>query len=211
MDFVAIAACSAVDTSSLLLVYPELSAAPEACPGATTGSPPCAAAAWELIVHQTVPNWFPSSARTTFNFNEGDSSADPFMKVGDLTSSNYLIDGKYHLRVVFGVVAEESTTCNDGAALTGASQEFEWTQTSWITETTITGFEAVSSADLTTSPNAGCQFHGLAKSSTGNTVFDGTPDHGHWYTSVGSTRQWAVGIPAFKGGAAQTVSLYISR
>ena len=37
IDNVAIAACSAVDTSSLLLVHPDLPAAPEACPAATTG------------------------------------------------------------------------------------------------------------------------------------------------------------------------------
>jgi len=41
IDFGAIAACSAVDTSPLLIVYPDLPAAPDACPGATTGSPPC--------------------------------------------------------------------------------------------------------------------------------------------------------------------------
>ena len=51
MDFVAIAACSAVDTSPLLLVYPDLPAAPEACPAATTGSPVCAHAAAYSHVH----------------------------------------------------------------------------------------------------------------------------------------------------------------
>jgi len=41
IDFVAIAACEDVDTSSLLIVYPDLPATPEACHAATAGSPSC--------------------------------------------------------------------------------------------------------------------------------------------------------------------------
>ena len=65
IDFGAIAACSAVDTSPLLLVYPDLPAAPEPCLAATTGSPPCAhdsrlTAYWEsgnCGVHGNDWNW----------------------------------------------------------------------------------------------------------------------------------------------------------
>jgi len=205
----AIVACSDVDVSVLNVNFPELPAEPAACPASTVGAPECAL--WQLIAHQEVANWFPASARDTFNFHEGDASASSFMNVGTITPSAYSIDGKYHLRLVYGGVTEQHRAGNDGPALNGGSQEFEWTQTSWITETSVSGYEPVSPADLAASPTAGCVFWGLAKSSTAATVFDGSPSHGNWFHSVGSTQQWGAGIPAFKGGAAQSMSLYIRR
>merc|ERR1719162_1445533 len=69
----------------------------------------------------------------------------------------------------------------------------------------------MSPADLAASPNAGCVFNGLARSSDARTVFDGSQNHDWWFQSVGSNREWHGGIPAFKGGDAQSVSLYVRK
>ena len=174
------------------------------------------AATWELIAHQSVGHWFPASARVPSDpsfakVNEADSSASAFMNVGTLVPGAYSIDGKYHLRLVYDGVTEQHAAGNDGSPLNGGIQEFEWTQTSWITANAVTGYTPITDAFLAGSPTAGCVFHGLARSSTSATVFDGSPDHGNWFHSVGSTQQWGAGIPAFKGGAAQSMSLYIIR
>jgi len=163
-----------------------------------------------LLAHQGVPGWFPASARTTFNVNEGDPSASSFMNIGswEHVHSDLRVNGKYHFRLVYGGVTEQHSEGNDGPTLNGGEQVMEWTQTSWLTATAVTGYEPIT-AGLAGSPTDGCVFHGLAASSTSATVIDGSPNHGNWFHSVGSTSQWGSGIPAFKGGAAQTMSLYV--
>jgi len=176
---------------------------------AVTGS---AESIWELITHHEVSaGYFPNSARTSFTHNADDPSASLFMNIGQLTSDDYFTDGKYHFRLVYGNVVQAHAPCNDGPALSGDTQEFEWTQTNWITESSSGTVEAMSPADLAASPNAGCVFNGLARSSDARTVFDGSQNHDWWFQSVGSNREWHGGIPAFKGGDAQSVSLYVRK
>jgi len=167
---------------------------------------------WELITHHEVSaGYFPNSARTSFTHNADDPSASLFMNIGQLTSDDYFTEGKYHFRLVYGNVVQAHAPCNDGPALSGDTQEFEWTQTNWITESSSGTVEAMSPADLAASPNAGCVFNGLARSSDARTVFDGSQNHDWWFQSVGSNREWHGGIPAFKGGDAQSVSLYVRK
>jgi len=169
---------------------------------------------WELIAahHDVTQGWFSSAARTTFLENQNDPTANTFMNVGALIQSDYVINGAYHLKLMYTGVEEQSSGCNDGAGLgPDGTQEFEWTQTSWITDATTTGYTALTSDNLDSSPHDGCVFRGVARSSNGNTVLDGSHDHGNWYHSIGSNAQWGTGIPAFKGGAAQGMYLYIKR
>jgi len=171
---------------------------------------------WELIAHHdhAAGGMFPASTKTTFLNDENNPSSSAFMSVGNLNADEYLIDGKYHFRLVFSDVQEAHTPCNEGESLPDI-MEGEWTQTSWLTSGGVTGFEAISPLDLATNPTndqqAGCRFNGLSPSSQGATVFDGSPDHGWWFASVGSTNSWHGGIPAFRGGDAQGMSLYVRR
>jgi hypothetical protein len=141
------------------------------------------------------------------------------MNIGALAQRDFLNSGKYHLKLVFTGVESAHTPCQDDAVALGPDgvQEFEWTQTSWLTEQTVTGYTAVTTGGLDSSPagQEGCSFTGLAPSQSANTVLDGSHDHTWWFASVGSNSAWQGagfrGIPAFKGGAAQGMSLYMKR
>jgi uncharacterized protein YfaP (DUF2135 family) len=168
---------------------------------------------WDLIAHHDLSaGWFTSSQRATFLANENNPDAGIFMNVGGLNQELYLQNSRYHLKIVYTGVEDAAGQCNDGASLgPDGTQEFEWTQTSWITETSTAGYSAISSNSLDYSPHDGCIFSGVARSSTSATILDGSSNHGNWFHSIGSTQQWNNGIPAFKGGAAQGMSLYIKR
>jgi len=165
---------------------------------------------WEMIAHHEFGGgFFPNTVRSSFVHNANDPSAATFMNIGELDDDDYLVDGTFHFRLVFSDVVDAHTACNDGAPLSG-TMEAEWTQTSWLTAEDVTGFTAISPTDLdTNSVEHGCQFRGLARSASGSTVFDGSPGHPWWFGSVGSTTAWHGGIPAFRGGDAQSMTLYV--
>jgi len=105
---------------------------------------------WVLLAHQTMADGgFSASVRNTFMENSDDPSASLYMNVG-ADHSHYLVDGKYHLRLVYTDVIDAHRPCNDGPDLSG-TYEAEWFQSSWITEPTVTDFETISPADLSTS------------------------------------------------------------
>jgi hypothetical protein len=167
---------------------------------------------WEMIAHhenQGPDGYFPVSAKNTFTHNANNPSASAFMSVGNLDPEDYLIDGKYVFKLVYTDVADAHTACNGGDALTG-TMEAQWTQTSWITEETVTGYEPISPSNLGTAPGGtGCMFTGLARSSQSYTIMDGSHNHDWWFGSVGSTQEWHGGIPALFGGDAQSMTLYV--
>jgi hypothetical protein len=168
---------------------------------------------WELVAHHDVAGgWFSTGARATFLENQNDPTAATFMNIGALAQRDFLNNGAFHLKLVFTGVENAAGQCNDGPSLgPDGVQEFEWTQTSWVTDAAVTGYSPITADNLDESPQAGCVFHGVARSSQARTIFDGTPDHTNWFTSIGSNAEWNGGIPAFKGGAAQGMSLYIKR
>jgi len=167
---------------------------------------------WDLIAHHDTSSgqWFASGARSTFLQNQNDPSAATFMNIGQIAARDYLNNGAYHFKLVYTGVNDQATNCNDGASMDDATQEFEWTQTSWITDAT-TGYSAVSTNGLDSSPVDGCAFAGIHPSTNTNCVIDGSPDHGNWFQCVGSAGDWHGGMPAFKGGRAEAMSLYIKR
>jgi len=167
---------------------------------------------WTLIAHHVLSGGlFADATRNTFIENAGDPTASTYMIAGQVTPSDYLVDGKYQLRLEYNDLDDAHLPCNDGPPLSG-SVTLEWLQSSWVTAETVTGFEAISPSDLSTSAGgAGCQFSGLARSSNENTVLDGSHQHGYWFGSVGAVATWSGGIPAWKGGVAQSLSLYVRR
>merc|ERR1719183_2163835 len=168
---------------------------------------------WELIAHHDVAGgWVSTSARATFLENENNPDAATFMNIGNLNQELYLSNSRYHFKLVYTGVEDAAASCNDGAALgPDGTQEFEWTQTSWVTAAEVPGYNSLTGGNLDASPHAGCIFSGVAHSSQWRTVLDGSDSHGNWFHSIGSNTAWNAGIPAFKGGAAQGMSLYIKR
>jgi hypothetical protein len=169
---------------------------------------------WELIAHHDVSGgFFSTGAKTTFLENQNDPTAATFMNIGALAQRDYLDNGVYTLKLVYTDVDQGADSCNDGEALNNEVQEWEWTQSTWLTEvtSTISGYTAITPGTLDESPHPGCIFSGLSRSSQARTILDGSGDHGNWFHSIGSNEQWNNGIPAFKGGVAQTMSLYIKR
>ena len=151
------------------------------------------------------------SAKSTFLENQNDPTAATFMNIGALAQRDYLDNGAYTLKVVYTDVNDAAGSCNDGAALDSEVQELEWTQTNWITEATAGTYTPITQGGLDQSPVEGCVFSGVSRSSDARTVLDGSGDHGNWFHSIGSNSEFYGGIPAFKGGAAQAMSLYIKR
>jgi len=168
---------------------------------------------WDLVAHHEVAGgYFSTGARATFLENQNDPTASTYMSIGALAERDFLNNGAYHLKLVYTGVEEAAAVCNDGTALgPDGIQEFEWTQTSWITDAAVTGYSKLTAGDMDASPNSGCVFSGLARSSQARTILDGSDSHGNWFHSIGSNAAWGGGIPSFKGGAAQGMSLYIKR
>jgi len=171
-----------------------------------------AQAEWTLIAHHVLAGGlFASATKNTFVENAEDPAASTYMIAGQVTPSDYLVDGKYRLRLEYSDLQDAHQPCNDGPALSG-SVTLEWLQSSWVTAETVTGFEAISPSDLSTSAGGlGCQFAGLARSSHAGAVLDGSHQHDYWFGTVGAVSTWSGGIPAWKGGVAQSMSLYVRR
>jgi hypothetical protein len=121
---------------------------------------------WQLIARQVdsdnftdgTNELFSSNARTTFLQNENDPSSSTFMSIGNLIPSNYVTDGKYKFKLVWDGMQVDSL---DNKSVT-------WTQTSWLTDSTITGFEEIgvsgfSSTDTSVLESKG-RFTGLGAS-----------------------------------------------
>jgi hypothetical protein len=171
---------------------------------------------WNMIAHHDYQayDFFPPTVKDTFTFNAHDETSALFMNIGNLVPADYLRDGKYHFRLVFTDVQSAHTPCEVPGSTPSGTQEAEWTQTSWLTEEEVTGFEVISPSNLDYDRGEGCAFTGLAKSNTPQTAIDGSHNHVYWFQSVGSTTSWNVpgvggGIPAFFGAMGQTMTLYI--
>jgi len=109
---------------------------------------------WKLIARQVDGNGdgsfsndelFFDNARSTFLQNGNDPSQSTFMSIGSLNESNYAdTDGKYKFKLVWGGKQVDSS---------GITKEVTWTQTSWLTDSSITGFQEIgTSGHATVSP-----------------------------------------------------------
>jgi len=156
---------------------------------------------WQLISRQVDSDvqLFSSNASNTYLENENDNSSSTFMSIGNLTSSNYAdTDGKYKFKLEW-----------DGktVASSGINKEITWTQTSWLTDTTVQGLEEIGTSDYVDGTEY--EFDGLLKSShNSHCVIDGNQGT-TWFHCVGLIRRWNGGIPGPKGLVASSMALYI--
>ena len=89
-----------------------------------------------------------------------------------------------------------------------SATELEWTQTSWITEPTITGTKAIRPTNLLTAQGGCYGFQGLGRSSDGSAVFDGNGDQHCWWNAAGSVNNYNGGMPAWNAQIARTFELH---
>jgi hypothetical protein len=178
---------------------------------------------WQLIARQVdsdnftdgTNELFSSNARSTFLQNENDNSSSTFMSIGNLTKSSYAdTDGKYKFKLVWDGLQVDSL---DNKSVT-------WTQTSWLDNTTITGFEEISNSGISTTDtnvvSSNNQFKGLGKSGSNQCVIDGNGSTSNWWNCVGainthtsnvysSLPNSSTGIPGPLQKIASSMKLYI--
>jgi len=155
---------------------------------------------WQLIARQVDSDvqLFASNASSTFLENENDNSSSTFMSIGHLTRSNYVTDGKYKFKLEW-----------DGktVASSGINKEVTWTQTSWLTDTTVQGLQEIGTSDYVDGTASG--FDGLMKSTyTSHCAIDGNQGS-PWFHCVGLIGRWMYGIPGPKGKVASSMNLYV--
>jgi len=164
---------------------------------------------WKLIAKQVdsdsftdgTDELFLSNARGTFLENENDPSQATFMSIGNLEKSNYAdTDEKYKFKLVWGGKTVDSS---------GIIKEVTWTQTSWLTESTITSFTEIGTSGYVTGVY-GQGFFGLAKSTRNECVLDGDgSSHNYWWNCAGAISKHNGGIPGPLGKIASSMYLYI--
>ena len=143
---------------------------------------------------------FSSNARSSYLQNDNDSSQSIFMSIGNLDKTKYSLNGKYNFKLIWGGKEVDSS---------GINKEVYWTQTSWLTESTITGFSEIGTSGYVTN-NYGQGFFGLGKSTSNNCVLDGDGStHKNWWNCVGVVKRYHKTIPGPLGKKASSMYLYI--
>ena len=141
--------------------------------------------------------FFSSDVLSTGVENETNPDANTYCIIGALNQSLYRQeDGYYELKLIYKYSDDTEDV-------------LEWTQTSWITESSITGANLRKISDSYVDDN-GKRFRGLALSPRSETYLDGNgADHVNWYHAVASTTAWNGGIPGHEDKAAYSSSLWI--
>jgi len=164
---------------------------------------------WQLIARQVdsdnftngTDELFSSNARTTYLQNEDNSSSSTFMSIGNLNKSYYADNGTYKFKLVWDGQQVESEN----------NKEVIWTQTSWLDNSTIQGFQEIGTSGYVTG-NTSNGFFGLGASDSSKCVIDGNGDllaNDHWWNCVGAKNKHNGGIPGPKGKVASSMHLYI--
>ena len=177
---------------------------------ATTVSSSCSSG-WQLIARQvdgddngsfSDDELFNTNAYNTFLENEGDNSSNTFMSIGNLTESNYVCDGKYKFKLEWDGMTVSSS---------GINKEVIWTQTSWLTSSTITDFEEIGSAGFgVNDPSLNNNFVGLGKSGHSTLcVLDGNGNISGTWSCVGAFRNIYAGVSGPLLKVASSMHLYI--
>ena len=161
---------------------------------------------WQLIAKQVgndndIP-LFDNNTKTTFLQNDNDSDSSTFMSIGKLNVNDYITNGSYKFKLVWGGLEVDSS---------GINKEVEWTQTSWLDNSTIAGFSELGTSGFVTGDNS-TGFSGLGKSDSPNCVIDGNADsneNNHWWNCVGATGMHNDAIPGPLVKKASSMELYI--
>ncbi|SVD40192.1 uncharacterized protein METZ01_LOCUS393046, partial [marine metagenome] len=164
---------------------------------------------WQLIARQVDSDnftvdpdeLFDSNARTTFLENEIDDSSSTFMSIGNLNRSNYTdTDGNYKFKLEW-----------DGMEMVSEDiKEVTWTQTSWLTDSTIQGFQEIGTSGYVAGTNTSCNgFFGLGKSQYSSCVIDGNGGNSCWFHCVGVIGKWHGAMPGPLGKTVSSMNLYI--
>ena len=148
------------------------------------------------------------TVKNTFLKNADDSSSSTFMSIGNLTPSNYVTDGKYKFKLVWG-----GKKVDDDLTI----KEVIWTQTSWLDNSTITGNVEISNSGFPTTNTIVVsslnRFTGLGKSGSNQCVIDGNGSTTNWWNCVGAidthTSNSSTGIPGPLQKIASSMHLYI--
>ena len=91
----------------------------------------------------------------------------------------------------------------------GINKEVTWTQTSWLEDSTIQGFQEIGTSGYVTG-NTSSGFWGLGKSSNSQCVIDGNGSTTNWWHCVGViTKYQNDSIPGPLGKKASSMHLYI--
>jgi len=170
---------------------------------------------WQLIARQVdsdnftdgTNELFSSNARSTFLENDNDSSSSTFMSIGNLNKSYYADNGTYKFKLVWDGMQVDNLTI----------KEVIWTQTSWLDNSTITGFEELSdsgfSSDNISVVLSSGRFTGLGASDRSKCVIDGNGGSDHWWNCVGvvslHTSGGSTGMPGPLLKIASSMHLYI--
>jgi hypothetical protein len=128
------------------------------------------------------------------------------MSIGNLNKSYYADNVTadnvtYKFKLVWGGMEVDNLTI----------KEVIWTQTSWLDNSTIHGFQEIGTSGYDTN-NDSTGFFGLGASDSSKCVIDGNGDllaNDHWWNCVGAKNKHNGGIPGPKGLLASSMHLYI--
>ena len=141
--------------------------------------------------------YFSSDVVTTGIENADNPDANTYCIIGALDESEYLQNGGYYdLKLIYKY--------SDGS-----EDVLEWTQTSWLTESSVVGADLSNIVDAKAG-DGGAKFRGLALSPRTQTYLDGNgAAHSNWFHAVASTTAHDGGIPAHERKIAYSSSLWI--
>lgn len=161
---------------------------------------------WKLIAKQADVSaaLFSTGSRTTFLENENDNTSSTYMIIGSMTAGDYAdASGFYKFFLVWDGYEVETDL---------SAKEVTWKQTSWLTNSTIFGFEEIGTSGFNDG-TPGRAFIGLGDSSSSKCVIDGdAASHNYWFNCVGAVARWGSspqGIPGPLYKKARSVYLYI--
>ena len=172
---------------------------------------------WQLIARQVDSDNFTdgsdelfssNNVKNTFLENEDDNSSSTFMSIGNLNKSYYADNETYKFKLVWDGKQVDTDLNN---------KEVIWTQTSWLNNSTITGFEEISNSGFSTTDtnvvSSLNRFTGLGKSGSNQCVIDGNGSTSNWWNCVGAinthTSNSSTGIPGPLQKIASSMHLYI--
>jgi len=126
------------------------------------------------------------------------------MSIGNLNESNYADSGgKYKFKQVWGGSKVDSSEIN---------KQVIWTQTSWLEDSAIEGFQEIGTSGYVTG-STGNGFFGLGKSYDNKCVIDGNGGSSQWWNCAGVTTlheyDGSLGMPGPMRKIASSMYLYI--